>query len=83
MQEVNQEQVAELKRLVNSQAWKTCLDLWDRLSTLKEKEKSAKIRVSDLNGAIRAQGYIDAINDCRKEVEFVVRPKVEDEGQPY
>ena len=82
-QEMEQERLMELKRLVNSQGWKTCLDLWAKLLIRKEKEKSDSLRVHDVNGAIRLQGYIDALNDCTRIVEREVRPKVEDEGQPY
>ena len=82
-QEMEQEQIVELKRLVNSQAWKICLDLWAKLLIRKEKEKSDNLRVHDTDGAIRLQGYIDALNDCRKLVEKEVRPEKEDDGQPY
>lgn len=81
--QLNQEQVAGLKRLVANPEWKTCLGLWQKQMALKEMVKSRHLRAFDKDSAVASQHYIDGIVEMIKLVEKHARPGTQPEEQPY
>ena len=61
-QTLSEEQKKEIRKMLASEGWRIALDRWDRLSTQKEREKAASLRVHSYDLANRLQGILDGID---------------------
>lgn len=83
-QTLSEEQKKEIRRMLASEAWRIALDRLDRLSTLKEREKAASLRVHSFDMANRLQGILDGIDYVVDTIEnMTINDKVIEEEPSY